>query len=207
MKRITLPVFIVLTIFLLVFVGYITLLNRPPSAATTTTPQSPTPTINESIKNILQAGGSSYKDPTDVYGFLYPTDYAIDMQNNGKYTRLVKIGETQKGQTELYDGNIMVFESIELNGQSLTGWVDARIKENTADGTVELINPKTPFTVNGYPGFTYTTRGLGAATNVILQKDASSSHALSITTSVSDPQQKGYQDEVNAIIATIELFK
>ncbi len=60
---------------------------------------------------------------------------------------------------------------------------------------------------NGYPGFQYTLRGLGTSQNIVLQKDANSTHALLITFAISDPNQKGYQDEVDSILQSITLAK
>lgn len=60
---------------------------------------------------------------------------------------------------------------------------------------------------NGYPGFQYTLRGLGTSQNIVLQKATNSTHALLITFAISDPNQKGYQDEVDSILQSITLAK
>lgn len=155
----------------------------------------------------LKQGGSTYTDPAGVFTFLYPNDWKLDTQGEGRYIRIYKAGDTQKGQTEMYDGRIMVFESINLQGQSLSKWVDAYIKTSTTGGTAELTKAKEAITVNGYPGFRFTIRGLGEAEYQILQTTPASSFAVMITTSVNDPEQKGYQVEVDAIISTIDLHK
>jgi hypothetical protein len=154
----------------------------------------------------LKAGGSSYSDPQGVFGFLYPNDYTIDSQEKGRYVRIFKKGATQKGQTEMYDGVIVSFERVELGGKTLSKWVDDQIQQSTSDGS-EITQPKKGTTLNVYPGFTFEVRSLGTSTNVVLQKDLSSPHAVRINFLVADPEGKNYQKEVDAILATVELRK
>jgi DNA-binding ferritin-like protein (Dps family) len=165
------------------------------------------PTVQSEELSTLQAGGSSYADPDGVYVFLYPAEYKIDSQEDGKYTRIYKAGATQKGQTEMYDGIIIHFEKVALEGKTLEAWVDTQIQNSTADGTSELIEPKTATTLNTYEGFTYKMRGLGESKYIVVQKDSSSSYALNITMAVNDPEKIGYQVEVDSILATVELLK
>lgn len=157
-----------------------------------------------SLLDELKAGGSSYSDPNSTYTFLYPSDYKLDTQGQ---VRIYKTGPTQKGQTEIYDGIIMSFEPITLNGQSLSAWVDARIKSLTTDGTSEVIEPKQSITVSGYPGYRFTMRGLGTYTYTVLQKNGTSSYAVGVTTMVSDPQQVGFQKQADAILASLQLMQ
>jgi hypothetical protein len=155
----------------------------------------------------MAAGGSSHLDTKGVYSILYPNDYAIDTQDNGRYTRIFKRGATQKGQTEMYDGVIIVFETIELKGKPLSQWVDDNIKTSTADGTIKIIEPKKNITINTYPGFTYKTRSLGEAKYYVLQKNSTSPYAVVITTSVSDPENIGFQKQVDQILSSMTLLK
>ena len=165
----------------------------------------PSPTTNPFV-DTLKAGGSSYSDPDNRYSFLYPNDYILDTKDP-KYIRIYKRGETERPQSEMTDGALMVFESVELNSQTLEQWVDAHIKQMISDGTSESVQPKKAVTVNNYPGFTYELRGLGTTTYVVLQKSPQSFTAVVIAYSVSDPKGKGYQDEVDAVIDTFQLLK
>lgn len=173
---------------------------------TQTAPEEVVPTENQRVAD-LQAGGSSYRDPESIFVLLYPNDYQMDTQGNGDHVRFFKRGATQTGQTELFDGVLMVFETENIGNQSLSDWVDARIQSSTADGTLEVIEPKKSITLNGAPGFTYKTRGLGEAEYYVVQKDANSQNAVVITTSVNDPENVGYQAEVDAALSTVQLLK
>lgn len=176
-------------------------ISSPSSTGTNVISPLPTSDISD-----LQQGGSSYKDSQNVYTFLYPSNYTLD-ESDKQHIRIYKKGATQKGQTEMYDGVLMVFETINLNGSTLSNWIDNNIKTTTADGTLHVIEPKKAFKVGNYSGFTYTTRGLGEATYYVLQKDSGSPYAVSVTTAVNDPEKVGFQEEVNKILATIQILK
>lgn len=173
------------------------------STQTNTMDPSATPTPEEAK---LRAGGSSYADPKGVYSVLYPNDWKQDSPGDGM-TRFYKNGPTQKGQTEMYDGVIVHIESVDLGTQTLSAWVDDRLKSSTADGTSEVVEPKKNIIVGGYPGFEYTLRGLGTFRYVVLQKDSTSKSAVNITTLVADPTKVGFQQEVDAVLKTLELLK
>jgi hypothetical protein len=184
------------------------------NATATPTPQMATSSPGENItfepqtqSDTLAIGGSSYRDPKGVFVFLYPNEYSLDSQNNGQYTRIFKRGEMQRPQSEMSDGVMMVFESIDLGNQTLGEWIDATIKTATADGTSQVTSPKQTIVVNDYAGFTYTLRGLGESKYVVLQGDPNSSSAVSVVALVADPQQKGYQAEVDAIMSTLQILK
>lgn len=154
----------------------------------------------------LKAGGSSYSDPQGVFGFLYPNEYVIDHNDGDVYTRISKKGATQKGQTEMYDGIIVVFQRVDLKGKTLSEWVDDQIQLSSTGGS-EITQPKKDVTLNDYSGFTYEVRSLGTSSYLVLRKDPNSEFAVSITSLVADPQQKGYQSEVDAILSTLDIKK
>jgi hypothetical protein len=167
----------------------------------------PSPSFSEEKeKNDLQSGGSSYLDTAGIFSFLYPNDYTLDTQDP-KHIRIYKKGDTQRPQSEMSDGALLVFEPVTLQGKSLETFVDTRIKESTADGTSEIIEAKKTITHTTYPGFSYSLQGLGTSQNLVLQKDKNSPNAVVITYSISDPQNKGYQKEVDAVLASIKLLK
>ncbi len=150
--------------------------------------------------------GTLYRDPQGVFTVLYPTDYTLDTKDE-KHIRIYKIGQTQKGQTEMYDGVTLVFEVIDLDGQSLETWVDSSIKAQTKGENFEIIDPKKEIIQNAYSGFTYSVRSLGISHYTILQKDNRSEFAIQIVQTVEDPRNVGYQEETDAILKTLEILK
>lgn len=209
---------IIVIIFIFAVIGltyYYTTQNQQDETSAVIEPQ-PTMVATDIISPIaptafdnsdLKIGGSSHTDAENVYSILYPNDYKTDTQNGGKETRFYKTGATQRGQTEMYDGVIIVLETIPLNGQSLEKWVDDKLKAATADGTSEIVQPKMPTTLNGYPGFIYTLRGLGESKYTVIQKDTNSNYAVSIVTLVNDPQNVGFQKEVDKTLSTLQILK
>lgn len=196
----------IIFILILIGVGGYFLLNPKPKTAPSqenTTSTTPAPTIDN---NDLMQGGSSYSDVNGLYTFLYPSDYKLDIADP-VHIRIYKYGATQTGQTEMYDGVLIVFEDINLGNKSLSQWVDDNIKTTTADGTLKIIEPKKSITINNYPGFTYSTQGLGEAKYYVLQKDSSSKNAVVITTAVMDPKNVGFQKEVDKTLSTLQLLK
>ena len=171
--------------------------SNPPSS-TTNASSTPQPDLGQ--------GGSSYADAKGIYSVLYPNDYSLDTQDP-IHIRIFKRGETQRPQSEMSDGALIVFESVDLGGKTLEEFVDQRIKESVVDGTSEIINPKKAVTQNTYPGFSYTLRGLGESEYLVLQKDKNSKNALFTTYAISDPQQKNYQKDIDSIISSIKLLK
>jgi hypothetical protein len=154
----------------------------------------------------LRAGGSSYADPQGVFSILYPNDYTVDQPSaDNPYVRFSKRGEQQRPQSEMSNGVLVVIETIDLEGKTLEEYVDARISAESANS--EVLKPKTTTSFKEYPGFTYEMRGLGSSTYLVLQKNAQSTHAISISYLVADPQESGYQAQVNAILSTLELLK
>ncbi len=201
---------LILPIVVLVFLagaGFF-FLNRSTSPAVSPTPSNnsvltPSPTIDNSD---LMQGGSSFADPNGLFTILYPSDYTIDTQDK-IHPRIYKQGPTQKGQTEMYDGVIVVFENVDLKDQTLEEWVNAHIKSSTADGTTEVVEPHTVTSLNNNPGYTYKLRGLGESTNYVVQKDTNSKNAVLITTLVADPTSAGFQGQVDKILSTLKILK
>lgn len=152
----------------------------------------------------LEAGGSSFSDPAGTFTFLYPSEYELHT-DDPQHIRISKRGETQRAQSEMSDGVLVVFEPINLGDKTLEEYVDTHIQESTANGMSEVIQAKKPSSLNNYPGITYSLRGLGETSYLVLQKDAQSDKAVSISFLVADPENKGYQQELESILSTLEL--
>lgn len=169
------------------------------------TEDEPMVTPNSAVDS-LRVGGSSYSDPAGLYTLLYPNDYQLDTSDPA-HPRIFKSGPSQRPQSEMSDGALVVFESVDLTGKTLEQVVDERIQALESNGVSEISSPKKAIVLNGYSGFTYEERGLGSATNIFIQKDPTSTEALLITYLVADPEGKNYQQEVDALLSTIELRK
>jgi len=164
------------------------------------------PVVDEAQVEALKKGGLSYSDKKGIFTFLYPLGYTIDEMNGGEFIRIYKKGDTQTGQTEMYDGAIVTFQPLQFTG-SLESYVDSQIEMATKDQMGELLTGKKAVSVNGYSGFTYTIRSLGESTHYVLHKDNNSQYGVDITYLVADPQKVGFQKEVDSIISSIKFLK
>lgn len=163
------------------------------------------PQPNPSSVEVLKMGGSSYSDPQAVFSFLYPGDFVIG--EDGDYTRIYRWGPTQKGQTEMYDGILMMFRAIELDGQRLSEWVDKDIERVMRDGVSTMTQPKRPYKLKSYEGFSYSFSGLGEFHRIIVQKSADSSFGVEIIYFVEDPTGRGFLNDVSNILTSLEIMK
>ncbi len=211
MKNIT----IIIGLLVIVLVGGVIVMQQM-QKPTSPTPQNQNLTSSENIEEYvsnppdnseLKAGGSSYREPNGLYTVLYPSDFELHTQAGDPHIRITKKGATQTGQTEMYDGILIDFESINLEGKSLEEFVDSRIIEYTNNGMSEVVDAKRATKLNNYPGFTYELSGLGSTRYLVIQKDIQSDSAVSISFLVADPEKKDYQKEVDTILSTLELLK
>lgn len=193
-------------VIVIIIIGGYFLLNNRPSAPTI----SPSPTIEVTPspeETDLRLGGSSYRDPDGVFVLLYSNNYVMDTQNEGAQVRFIKRGETQRPQSEISDGALVVVEKFTLEGQTMSDWVDARIKQATTDESFQITQEKRATTINGQPAFTYTIRSLGESQTYVLQKDENSDNVVVVTTLVADPKNVGYQAEIDALLVTVEVLQ
>lgn len=200
-------VFAGIAIVILVGIGVYAKGMKTKNSPLSSSPSPVTRSIDSAYVDSLKQGGSSYSDPNGVYVFLYPNEYKLDTQNNGQVVRIYKTGPTQKGQTEIYDGVIMTFETQNKNGKSLEDWTEEYIKSMVNDQTIELVNGKEKTKVNGYDAYSFRIRGLGEHDYLVMEKDKNSELVTIVVSNVSDPGNLGFQNEVNATLNTIELQK
>lgn len=197
---------IIVCLVVLVGAGYYVLMPTTEVIETeeTTLSELPSPDTEviqeETVTTIAE--GQTYQDPQGTFSFSYPSDFTLDTEDP-VHPRIYKRGPSQRSQSEMSDGVLMVYEVINLEGKSVEEWLDTYISQTTADGTLKVVDAKQATTVAGYPGFTYSTRGLGVSTNIVLQKSATSDTAVLITYAVFDPENKNYQSEVNSILSTL----
>lgn len=170
-----------------------------------TTPTSQvTSTTNPHVES-LKMGGSSYLDSSGKYSFLYPNDYTLDTKDPA-HIRIFKRGNEQRPQSEITDGILIVFETIDLKNKTLEEWIDNHINQSVKDGTSVVIQNKKAFSINDLSGFSYEIGGFGSTNYLALTKGTSSSFVL-ISYLISDPNLKDYKSEFDAILSTFEILK
>lgn len=152
----------------------------------------------------VRAEGITYQDPEGQFRVTYPEDYTFD-NSDALYPRLYKRADEQRSQSELSDGVLIVFEKIDLAGQTLEQLVNDRLQQETEGGTSQVVEPKDETTLGTNPGFEYELSGQRAARYLYLQSNENADWALGVTYTITDPETLGYQVEVESILATLEL--
>lgn len=153
----------------------------------------------------VETEGIRFSDPHNRYTLIYPNDYIQDVQKVNGIVRFYKYGPTQQEDTELYDGVIVTIQTIDLKNENLNEYVDNQIAQTSQNGVAEITESKSKTIVNGYPGYTYSTRSIGEAKNIFLQQN-DSSFAVWITTIVADPGNIGFQSDVDSILNTFTFL-
>jgi hypothetical protein len=136
------------------------------------------------------------------FSFKYPKDIKLT-ENSDNSVDLSRDGPTQQQQTESTDGIGILFVPRTLSSQTLEQWVDKSIADSI--GVVTVSEGKKSVSLNSYSGFTYTITGLGTQRNTILQSPFSPMSFVQIINSTQDPTNKGFDAEVNQVLATFKF--
>lgn len=115
-----------------------------------------------------------------------------------------KYGPTQALDSEFFDGYSLTIVKIGLKGESLEQIAQNHIQSSTTEfGQDFVVQPIKPISVGQKQGLTYTVRGLGEYTHILLPNDEGS--FILVTYSVPDPTDQGYQKIVDQILSTFEF--
>jgi hypothetical protein len=156
-------------------------------------PSPATPAVNTQNWDTLQ---------TTSFTLRYPEDFRIEEE--GSSYILTKAGPTQRAGTELYDGVAIIINWHDLDGASLSEYVDQHLAATKNDGISTVVRGKEPITIGQYQGYSYVIEGLGQFTKNFIVKEGSN-QALQIEYLVADDNNQGYQRVVDQVLASIQL--
>ncbi len=185
-------------IFLLLVVGFYSVISKKSSIKTVTTKATETSIVLGEFK--------TYKDPAGSFTLSYPKDYEIEYLDEGRQTQFSKIGRGAR-INDPYNGVSMVIEPVGLSGLSLANWTDAYVGNRISDGTFEMIDPKKKVEINENYGFTFTIRNEQISRVYVLQKSEKSQYALVVTATVYDPLNFGFQKQVDQVLSSLAILK
>lgn len=139
---------------------------------------------------------------TSTYSFKYPPDMILT-EGDASHAKVVKLGPTQKAQTEVYDGILINFQPYELPGVSTSTYAKNVIqKELGPDG--KIVEEVTDTELNGLPASTFTIESLGTFTFYVVQDEKEIMLAV-ISYTAPDPEDSGHQAIVDQILSTFEF--
>lgn len=156
--------------------------------------------------SIADAGGEdemgdweTYRN--NIFQIKHPKGFEVN-EGDGDIVTLLKLGKTQKEQTELYDGISLHFDPREIEGLTLLQYAQIRVDESKNLGST-IINDLSETSLGRHQGYTYTAEGLGTHTNIFLESD--SGIFLIIVDSTVDPNDEGYKKIVDQILSTFQF--
>ena len=143
---------IVVALIIGLLIGYLVYPSINPPAKQTTQPQD--------LKTATQSGWATFSD--DQYGisFDYPTDWSVNQSTqvfeNGDLVAVQVLGETQKNNTEFYDGSRFIVMTPVPTDLDLGSWVNSKYTANdqVSDVTINGVAFKKVYTC-GLGCFTY----------------------------------------------------
>lgn len=133
----------------------------------------------------------------------YEIDYLSQMRVEDSRSDMVRFqffGPTQELGTEIYDGISLTIQTEEIGGRT--------VEELARDSLVsvqpigEVTKPLEEATLHGMSGYAYTAETLGTIHHLILEWQAG--HALHISYSAPDPDNRSYAMVVDTMLSSLE---
>lgn len=164
MNKSVLIVLIVLLISAAIF--GVLLIPKPPPASTTDTPEA-SPTISQALESSIPSGWNIFSDTNAGLTFPYPPDWQVQTTGQsfreGDLFSILTTGQTQRPQTELYDGaRFSVMNPVSYQGD-LSVWMKENY-ENEAPADPERPPQYGESTFSNIRYETITVCGLGCFT-------------------------------------------
>lgn len=137
---------------------------------------------------------------SDVYSVNYPQNSRVEELQD--YLVISEWGQTQKAQTELYDGYSVRIRLLKFTNQSLSSYVQSQIDQNQIETITK--NPKN-IVINSYQGIEYSSVGLGEHRYILIQDNKTPSKVAEITITVSGPTKTDYENRIDQILSTFKF--
>lgn len=155
---------------------------------------SPTPTEDGDP----YSGWNTYNSDVLDITFKYPSDMKLQ-ENPDNTVQLIKLGPTQKEGTELYDGISLTVRTAIYTGD-FQDFVESERLESM-DPIIDEITSLEEREIASLSGYGFTIVGLGMFDQIYLPLN--SEEFVHISMLVSDPQNEGFAETVDLILASI----
>ncbi|HVZ11276.1 MAG TPA: hypothetical protein VG941_02595 [Candidatus Paceibacterota bacterium] len=151
------------------------------------------------IPSVNTSGWKPYSNSSVGFSVSYDPTLTV-RENDASSVQFYAWGPTQRGQTELYDG--ISLEVRRVAADSFEDYVAQQMDQFKNLGGVVI--PLHTVTFNGIQGKSFTGSGLGGATEIFIALDAS--HLIEISYFAPDPGGLGFEEVVQAMLATFKLI-
>ncbi len=137
---------------------------------------------------------------SDTVGFSIKYDPSLTLsEDNNTNVRLYKIGPTQRGQTEMYDGIILSVRKIST--EDWRSYINAQLDQYKDAGTIT--EPLHDGILNGISVKEYSASGLGDFKIIFVSVDDQT--LLEISYTAPDPTDVGFQKTIDMMLSTFSL--
>jgi hypothetical protein len=161
----------------------------------------PTPTDSPTTTPSETANWLQYSHPQLEFSFQYPPEATLEERENG--LTLFRWGPTQREGTEVYDGYVLNFNTVETE-EELNIYAQEQLDQSAQDPISEITQSLTQTTLGGQTAYTYSIRGLGEF-QMIMVKHPTQPMIINISDLTADPGNLGFAQTVSQILSSFKF--
>lgn len=148
----------------------------------------------------VPVGWQQYQNPAFGFSLYYPADIQI-ADRGPEGIQAFKLGPTQKGQTEMYDGINVSIKTGSRTGDLMTFVQSEQTRIKTEPSTIE-VGEISQRTIGPYTGYQFTVRTIGDGTYLYLPKGPDGYYR--VVDGTLDPSNAGFAAIVKTMISTLK---
>jgi len=159
------------------------------------------PTVFEEKVEVSNPDYEIYTSENMGFSVVHPKNVPVSFYEDGSIGFLIE-GPTQQTKTEFYDGMVVVFQKMPLEGKTLA----VIVEENRAiyidiQGVDAGVSPIKKVSIGGVEGLSFSEQ-----TGEYIFLPVSTDSYLSIANLTSDPGGLGYEDIAKKIIESVKIL-
>jgi len=159
------------------------------------------PTIFEQEAEVSDSDYEIYTSENMGFSVEHPKNVPVNFYEDGSIGFLIK-GPTQETETEFYDGMVVVFQKMPLEGKTLA----VIVEENRSiyidiQGAEANVSPIKNVNVGGVEGLNFSEQ-----TGEYIFLPVSTDSYLSIANLTSDPGELGYEKIAKKIVESVKIL-
>jgi len=159
------------------------------------------PTVFEEKVEVSNPDYEIYTSENMGFSVVHPKNVPVSFYEDGSIGFLIE-GPTQEADTEFYDGMVVVFQKMPLEGKTLA----VIVEENRSiyidvQGAEAQVSPVKKISVAGVEGLSFSEQ-----TGEYIFLPVSTDSYLSIANLTSDPGELGYEEIAKKIVDSIKIL-
>lgn len=161
--------------------------------------QNTSPTSTQSAVNVPD-GWETYKNAQFDFSIAHPPEVSVQAEGpNQNHIKFTYLGPNQ-ATGEITDGYTLTVSSYEKNNRTLEEFAQQRFQEDLQAS--EEVKPVTSTVFMDRSAYTYTVENIGTVEHIVVENDDA---YMVISSSISDPNNQGYRNEVRRMKNSLKL--